>query len=102
MKLVTTVLAISILAASGVSSAAVVYREIDNGEFSSNGLTPTVISIGAGLNEIFGRMGGGSGGLDRDYFVVTVPTAMQLTALQLLPNTSVQSAPGPDKCCVVC
>lgn len=89
MKFTTTILAASILAASASSSAAVVYRESDDGELSSNGLTPTVIHIGAGSNEIFGRMGGGNGGLDRDYFVVTVPAAMELTALLLLPNTSV-------------
>jgi hypothetical protein len=89
MQLTTTLLAAAILTASASSSAAVVYREIDDGELSSNGLTPTLITIGAGSNEIFGRMGGGAGGLDRDYFLVTVPAAMQLTALRLLPNTTV-------------
>ncbi len=89
MKCTTTILAASILAASASSSAAVVYRESSDGELSGNGLAPTVINIAAGSNEIFGRMGGGNGGLDRDYFVVTVPAAMQLTALLLLPNTSV-------------
>lgn len=89
MKLTRTLLAVSILIASATSSAAVVYREIDDGELSGSGLTPTLVTLGAGSNQIFGRMGGGSGGLDRDYFVVTVPSTMQLTALQLLPNTSV-------------
>ena len=89
MKYLTTLLAVSLLAASAASSAAVVYREVADGELSSSGLAPTLITIGAGSNQIFGGIGGGNGGFDRDYFVVTVPTTMQLTALRLLPNTSV-------------
>ncbi|HMM76330.1 MAG TPA: hypothetical protein PJ986_11520 [Gammaproteobacteria bacterium] len=82
-------IALAMLAMHITANAAVVYREADDGELSSNGLAPTAIAIGAGSNQIFGRMGGGGGGADRDYFVVTVPTDMRLTALNLLGETRV-------------
>ena len=75
--------------AGNAALAAEVYRESVDGELSSNGLAPTAITLAAGSNQIFGRMGGGGGGADLDYFTVTVPTQMQLTALTLLSDTRV-------------
>jgi hypothetical protein len=57
--------------------AVTVYSESINGDLSGNGLAPTVITLGLGSNEIFGTTGGG----DRDYFVVTVPSNAKLTQL---------------------
>ena len=89
MKIRPCCLAGLLLAASAAAPAAVVYREADDGELSGNGLSPTAVALAAGSNELFGSMGGGGGGADRDYFVVTVPAAMQLTAVTLLPATRV-------------
>lgn len=75
-------------ALSTAAHAAVVYDELQRGDLSGSGTSPTVITLGTGSNEIFGSMGGG-GGVDREYFVVTVPTAMQLTSLTLLSDTRV-------------
>lgn len=82
----TVCLAMATFAASAAAQSAVVYREADDGELSGNGLSPTAITLGIGSNEIFGRMGGG-GGVDRDYFVVTIPESFQLTAVTLLEET---------------
>jgi hypothetical protein len=83
----TVCLTIMTFAASATAQAAVVHREVDDGELSGNGLFPSVITLGIGSNEIFGRMGGGGGGVDRDYFVVTIPESFQLTAVTLLEET---------------
>jgi hypothetical protein len=87
MKYVSTSLAMLAFLVSTAAHSAVVYSEIVDGEISGDGLNPTAITLAAGSNEILGRMGGGSGGIDRDYFVVTVPTSLRLTALTLLPST---------------
>jgi hypothetical protein len=69
--------------------AAQVYRESVDGELSSDGTAPTLIALAAGSNQIFGRIGGGGGGTDLDYFVVDIPTSMRLTSLTLLNDTRV-------------
>lgn len=80
---------VALLLTSAATAAAVVHREADDGEFSSDGLNPTPVALAAGSNQIFGRMGGGGGGADRDYFVVTVPTSMRLSSVTLLSDTRV-------------
>ena len=85
----TVCLLAAAVAANTAAEAAVVYREVDNGELSGNGLSPTEIPLGVGSNQIFGRMGGGGGGADRDYFFVNIPTAFELRSVTLLPETRV-------------
>jgi hypothetical protein len=89
MKIITTSLAILTIVASVAAQGAVVYSEFTDGELSGFGLNPTPITLALGSNEILGRMGGSSGGADRDYFVVTVPTSVNLTTLKILPGTQV-------------
>jgi len=77
------------VATFSAAGAAEVYRESIDGELSSDGLEPTRIELGAGSNQIFGRIGSGGGGTDLDFFVVDIPSAMQLSALTLLNDTRV-------------
>lgn len=82
-----------VAAAIGVGStlnAQVVWNEAVNGDLANSGLTPTVVRLGSGSNTIFGvtgNPGSGAAGTDRDYFTVTVPVGLQLSALSVLPGT---------------
>ena len=58
-----------------------VYTESIDGDLSGSGLTPTVITLGLGSNEITGTTGNVAGVSDRDYFVVTVPLNFKLAQL---------------------
>ena len=73
---------------------AIVYSESAQGDFADSGLTPTVVSVDSGSNQIFGATGNPGGGepgagIDLDYFVITVPSGMRLSAISVLPGTSV-------------
>jgi len=68
--------------------AAVVWDESVRGDFSNDGLTPTVISVGLGSNQILGTTGRGTA-IDRDYLSFTIPTGSALTAMTELSGTSV-------------
>jgi len=65
-----------------------VYNEAIQGDLSNSGLNPTSIAVTAGTNQIIGTTGN-SGGIDRDYFTITVPTGLQLTALTEVAGTTV-------------
>lgn len=58
------------------------------GGFSSNGLTPTVLTFSAGSNQIFGTNGSGANSV-RDYVTFTVPSNLFLTALYMLDTSPV-------------
>jgi hypothetical protein len=58
-----------------------VYSESVNGDLSGSGLSPTVITLAEGFNEIVGTTGQSGGVSDRDYFTVTVPTNLKLAQL---------------------
>lgn len=68
--------------------ASTVCNEAIQGDLSNSGLTPTSIVVTAGSNQIFGTTGN-SGGIDRDYFTITVPTGLQLASVMELAGTSV-------------
>jgi hypothetical protein len=70
---------------------AVVYNEVNNGDFSGDGLNPTSVTVNPGSNQIFGSTGRGTA-IDRDYFKFTVPTGYEITALSVLPGTTVGGA----------
>jgi hypothetical protein len=86
-----TRLALSALSCGVFSSAqgAVVYDESIDGNFSNSGLSPTVVHVGLGSNVISGSTGFGAGGIDRDYFSITVPSGAALSSLTVLPGTVV-------------
>ena len=66
-----------------------VYSESVNGDLSGSGLTPTVITLGLGSNEIVGTTGNTAGVSDRDYFTVTVPFNLKL--VQLIEEAGTQA-----------
>jgi hypothetical protein len=88
---------------AATAQAAIVWDEASNGDFSNDGLAPTAVTIGIGSNRVLGTTGNSGQGTDRDYFKLTVPTGAVLSAITLLPNTSVSGSvsfigiqPGPQ------
>jgi hypothetical protein len=72
-----------------VARAGVVYNESVSGDLSGNGLTPTLVSLALGSNQVFGSTGRNADGVvDRDYFTFTVPGGLQWSALLVLPGTT--------------
>lgn len=64
------------------------YDESISGDLSNSGLSPTLVSVAEGQNQVFGTTGRGTGGVDRDYFTFTVPTGLQITSIVVLPGTT--------------
>jgi hypothetical protein len=65
-----------------------VYNESVSGDLSNSGLTPTLIAVSLGLNDLYGTTGKSAAGvIDRDYFTLAVPQGMELTAITVLPGT---------------
>jgi hypothetical protein len=65
------------------------WDESVSGDLSNNGLAPTPVAVALGSNVVTGFTGDAGAGIDRDYFSFTVPEGLTLTALTLLPVTSV-------------
>ncbi len=67
------------------------WNEAVNGDLSSDGLAPTVLTVAAGGNAVRGTTGREfpGGAVDRDYFTITVPAGHELSALTVLAGTSV-------------
>ncbi|MFL6465665.1 MAG: PEP-CTERM sorting domain-containing protein [Bryobacteraceae bacterium] len=72
--------------------AATVYNEAVQGDFSNSGLSPTQVTVATGSNQIIGTTGNSGSGTDRDYFTITVPTGLQMTALMEVAGTTVGGA----------
>jgi hypothetical protein len=71
------------------------YNESISGDLSNSGLTPTLLSISFGSNDVFGTTGKSAAGvIDRDYFTFTVPQGLELTAITVLPGTGTLGALG--------
>lgn len=81
-----------LLGAAAPSHAAMAWNEATQGDLSSNGLAPTVLTIGAGINTVLGTVGNGGAGVDRDYFSFTVPAGWQLSAMVLRPETGISGS----------
>jgi hypothetical protein len=62
------------------SRGATVYRESASGDLSNSGITPTVLPVSLGSNQIFGTTGRVTA-TDRDYFAITVPTGLQISQI---------------------
>jgi hypothetical protein len=79
----------AIVLAGSLHSAlgATVYDESVSGDLSNSGLTPTLITLSAGENDVFGTTGR-QGAVDRDYFTFTVPSGFELAAIDVLPVTT--------------
>ena len=63
------------------------YNESVSGDLSNSGLTPTLLTISLGANDLFGTSGKTGTVVDRDYFTFTVPQGLYLTAITVLPGT---------------
>lgn len=70
------------------AGAATVYDEGVSGDLSGAGLSPTFVAVAAGANVVKGTTGRDNGVVDRDYFRITVPVGMQLSAITPLVGTS--------------
>src|SRR3954454_4029701 len=84
-------LALFAFGALAQSHAATVYREAASGDLSNSGLTPTVLPVSLGANQIFGTTGRVAA-TDRDYFTITVPTGLQISQIMELGGTAVGDA----------
>ena len=72
-----------------------IYNESVSGDLSNSGLTPTLLTISLGSNDVFGTTGKSAAGvIDRDYFTFTVPQGLELTAITVLPGTQTLGALG--------
>lgn len=79
------------LAAISPATAATVWNEAVNGDFSGSGINPTFVNLAAGTNDILGASGDLGSGTDLDYFRIIVPEGMQLTSLRVLTGTTPDS-----------
>ena len=71
-----------------------IYNESVSGDLSNSGLTPTLLSVSVGLNDVFGTTGKTGTVIDRDYFTFTVPVGLELTAITVLSGTETLGALG--------
>jgi hypothetical protein len=79
-----------VLLATGLtvpSFAGVIYDESVNGSFSSSGLSPTMVSLALGSNQILGTNGSAATAV-RDYLTFEVPAFTKLSSITML-NTAV-------------
>ncbi len=72
--------------------AATAWDEDAAGDFSNDGLAPTLVSIGPGSNLILGHTGDDGSGIDRDYFRFIVPAGAELRSLVLQNSTTVSGS----------
>jgi hypothetical protein len=84
-------LSVELLSAAWASGGVVAYDESVSGDFSNSGLTPTVVNVGLGSNQVYGTTGR-SAAVDRDYFSITVPNGEWLSGITLLPGTQTLGA----------
>jgi len=64
-----------------------IYNESVSGDLSNSGLTPTLLTVSLGSNDLSGTTGKTNNIIDRDYFTFTVPPGLELTAITVLPGT---------------
>jgi hypothetical protein len=79
----TLALAAMLLGAAAPTHAIVAWDETTQGDLSSNGLAPTVLTIDAGINTVLGSVGNSGAGVDRDYFSFSVPAGWLLSSMIL-------------------
>lgn len=67
-----------------VAHAAIAWDEVGQGDLANSGLSPTAIPLTPGDNRVYGNLGPmAGGGIDRDYFTITVPAGATLSAIVL-------------------
>ena len=95
-KLRNTVLLACALLYGMAAHGDTIYDESVSGDLSNSGLTPTLMTVLLGSNDVFGTTGKSAttGTIDRDYFTFTVPQDLYLTAITVLPGTQTLGALG--------
>ncbi len=83
----TILLLASALLCGTAVHASVIYDESVSGDLSNSGLTPTLLTVSLGSNQLFGTTGKTNNTVDRDYFTFTVPDGLELSAITVLPGT---------------
>jgi hypothetical protein len=81
------------LIGAGAARASTIYDESVSGDLSNSGLSPTLLTVSLGSNQVFGTTGKAAA-IDRDYFTFTVPVGEELSAVTLLPGTQTLGALG--------
>lgn len=73
----------------GLARGSVIFNESISGDLANSGLSPTVLTVALGSNQVFGTTGKNANTLiiDRDYFTFAVPQGMVLSAITVLPGT---------------
>ena len=87
MRRSIVLLASAFLYCAAAAHGATIYDESVSGDLSNSGLTPTLLTVSLGSNELFGTTGKTNNIIDRDYFTFTVPPGLELTAITVLPGT---------------
>lgn len=84
-----TALAAALLLAAGSGQALAAWNEATDGDFSNDGMAPTVVSLGLGSNLIWGTTGrpAPAAAVDLDYFTFTIPAGYQLSEMWVLDGT---------------
>lgn len=72
--------------------AGTAYDEGSQGDLSSVGSAPTLVSLALGDNSVEGTTGALLGGVDRDYFSITVAAGQRLTGLTVQSGTETVGA----------
>jgi hypothetical protein len=80
------VLLVSACLFGAAARGSVIYNESVSGDLSNSGLTPTLLTVSLGSNQVFGTTGNTTA-VDRDYFTFTVPASLVLSSITLLPGT---------------
>lgn len=83
-------LTLALLGAAALPAGATGWNEALQGDFSNNGLAPTVVPLAAGTQLVAGSTGRAVAGgpVDRDYFTVTIPAGFVLESMEILPGTA--------------
>jgi hypothetical protein len=87
MRLLPLVLLALLFGLHSRIDAATVYDEGVSGDLSNSGLSPTVLTLAIGSNQVFGTTAGVAG-VDRDYLTFTVPSGLLLSSLFVLAGTT--------------
>jgi hypothetical protein len=88
MRLVVPFLTVTLACTASLATHAAVWEEPVRGDFSNDGLSPTLISLDPGVNTIRGTTGF-TDIVDRDYFYFTLAAGQQLDFIFLREGTQV-------------
>lgn len=98
MKLTPAIAALAIFTLIPCTGA-VIHSEATNGDLSGSFLSPTLLTLALGDNQIIAQMGvnsftGATNGRDADYFTVTLPPGQFLQSLTISSYTFGATNPG--------